>query len=115
MLQPGNVQLFVQSFNNMAHEVHQNMKGQGFWDKERNDAEAIMLTVCELAEGVEYLRHGNGPSDHIPEFSGIEEEFADAIIRMMDIAKARGWRIPEAVVAKIVFNTTREKMHGKKF
>src|SRR4051812_19887045 len=39
----------------------------------RNDSEMLMLTVTELAEAVEGLRHGNPASDHIPEFSFAEE------------------------------------------
>ena len=42
----------------------------------------IMLMVGELAEAHEGLRHNNPPSEHIPEFSALEEEMADTIIRI---------------------------------
>ena len=42
--------------------------------------EKTMLVVTELSEMVEGIRMGNPPSPHIPEFSAMEEEMADAII-----------------------------------
>lgn len=83
---------------------------------DRNDGELLMLIVTELAEACEGLRHGNGPSDHIPEFSFAEEELADAVIRIADMCAARGWRLGEAIVAKMAFNKGRSHKHGgKKF
>ena len=41
--------------------------------------------------------------------------FADAIIRMMDQAHARGWRVAQAIEAKMKFNATRAHKHGKEF
>ncbi len=74
----------------------------------------IALIHSELSEALEALRHGNPPSDHIPEFSGMEEEFADAIVRMMHIAYRLNFKIPEAILSKIEFNKTREYKHGNK-
>lgn len=82
---------------------------------DRNDAELLMLMVTELAEACEGLRHGNGPSEHIPEFSCLEEELADTIIRILDMAAARNCRIGEAVIAKMKYNAGRPDKHGKKF
>lgn len=105
---------FVRSFDNVANAVHATAKDKGWWDDDRNDGEAIALMHSELSEALEALRHGNPADDKIPEFSGVEAELADVIIRIMDMAPARGWRIGEAVVAKIAFNKTRERMHGGK-
>jgi hypothetical protein len=55
------------------------------------------------------------PDDKVPEFSAVEAEFADAIIRMMDQAHARGWRVAQAIEAKMKFNATRAHKHGKAF
>ncbi len=80
------------------------------------DARRIALMHSELSEGLEGLRHGNPPSDHIPEFSSIEEELADCIIRIMDVSQERGWKVAEAIEAKRKFNNTRTHRHGgKKF
>ncbi len=113
---PFDVSNFVFNWNKIADDVNKTAVEKGWWDKERNDGEIIVLMHSELSEAVEALRHGNPPSDHIPEFTGAEEELADVVIRIMDFAKARGHRVAEALEAKILFNNTRAYKHGgKKF
>lgn len=107
---------FVKQFNEMAQVVGFIAESHGWWKGERNEGELIALMHSELSEALEALRHGNPASDHIPEFSGIEEEFADVIIRIMDHARKKGYRVAEALVHKVEFNHTRAFMHGgKKF
>lgn len=132
---------FINAFSAMSEHVHSMAIQKGWWDRQqwaenckahlpnlyhdlidqatsRNDAELIMLVVTELAEAVEGLREGNPPSEKIGDagFSQVEEELADAIIRIMDLAEARNWRVAEAVVAKSVYNSGRSHRHGgKKF
>lgn len=107
---------FVKSFHAMAWEGHTTAIAKGWWDRERNNGELIALCHAELSEALEALRGGNPNDDKIPEFSRVEAELADVIIRIMDMACARNWRVAEAIVAKMKMNRTREKMHGgKKF
>ena len=108
---------FIDSFRFLAKEVHATAKKKGWWDGEdRNDGELICLMHSELSEALEGLREGNPPDKHVPEFSSVEVELADTIVRIMDYAAARGYDVSGALVAKKNYNTTREHKHGgKKF
>jgi NTP pyrophosphatase (non-canonical NTP hydrolase) len=108
---------FIESYNRVAAEIHTRMVDKGFWGQtvQRNSAEALMLMVTELAEACEGFRHGDPPSDKIPEFTSSEEELADTIIRIMDFGAGTGLRVAEALVRKMQYNQTRPAKHGKEF
>jgi NTP pyrophosphatase (non-canonical NTP hydrolase) len=105
---------FISAFNAVAIAVNSIAKNKGWWKGDRNEYELIALMHSELSEAVEGLRHGNPPSDHIPEYSAVEEELADVIIRIMDCAVAHNYRVAEALTAKVTYNQTRDYRHGGK-
>ena len=94
--------------------IHATAVSKGWWNGTCNQYEKIALMNSELSEAIEFLRQGDNYSDHIPDFKGVEEEFADVIIRILDYAEAFGLDIPEAVLAKIKFNENRRYRHGGK-
>lgn len=106
---------FIYNFNALAECAHKNSVDHGFWENPETQAGMLALIHEEVSECLTALRHGNGPSDHIPEFTGAEEELADAIIRIMDMSTHHKWRVADAIVAKMKFNESRPYKHGKKF
>lgn len=105
--------LFTQTIQAISKECHEISASKGWWDKDRNDGEMICLMHSELSEAMEGLRKGLN-DDHIPEFKMVEAELADTVIRIFDMAHARGYRLPEAVLAKMAYNKTRPHRHGGK-
>lgn len=84
---------------------------------QRNHGEALMLMVSELAEEFEAARKGkeSEPSEHIPDFTAREEEFADVAIRLFEYARGCNVNLAAAVIAKMDYNESRPYKHGKKF
>lgn len=113
--------------NQMAASVYQGNADKGFWEKERNVGETLMLVVTELAEAMEAHRKGNTapPTLNMPEVSKenfemffkdtFEDEIADAVIRILDLCG--GWNIDLEwhVREKVKYNASRERLHGKQY
>ena len=106
---------FVTMFKRIAESAHNCSKKNGFWEGEQNDGEKIALMHSELSEALEALRKKNPPDDKIKNFSAVEAELADVIIRIMDYGVARNMKIAQAVIEKNKYNMERPFKHGKEF
>jgi NTP pyrophosphatase (non-canonical NTP hydrolase) len=93
---------------------------KGWWDKEINFGEKLMLMVTELAEVMEeYRRDGLSTASmlvidatHKPE--GIAVELADLLIRVADVCGHYNIPLEEALRLKLEYNKTRSYRHGGK-
>ncbi len=104
---------FVHMFSKLENEIYDIATSKG-WVHEDDEAKSVVLMHSELSEVIEWDRLGNPSSNHIAEFSGIEEEYADVIIRILDRAKFKKYNIAGAILAKIKFNKGRAYKHGGK-
>jgi len=89
------------NYYELAKEIHANAVAKGFLDKEMSIRHYLMLVICELAEAIEADRKGRTASipesienfpdkAFIPSFKSyikdtVEDELADAVIRLLDI------------------------------
>lgn len=91
-------------------------KGSGYKDGKLPTTIVEKMALChtEISEAVEAIRHGNPESDHLPGVSGLAEELADEIIRVMTAAVEEGIDLAPIVVEKVKFNATRGFRHGGK-
>lgn len=120
--------------NKLAREIHEISISKGFWDKERNMGELLMLCVSELSEALEADRKGRSTVNNAFEFidksanleefcsrfrgcikDTFEDEIADTIIRLLDLCAAKNIDIETHIRLKIEYNKTRERLHGKKY
>jgi hypothetical protein len=93
--------------------IHAQNIRAGWWSdintgepKDRNAGEMLMLIVSEIAEAMEGVRKGL-PDDKLPHRPMEEVELADAMIRIMDYAGARGFDLGGAIKEKALYNVTR--------
>jgi len=110
---------WIAALASMQSFCYDQAEASGFHDgRVRYPLELCMLVVTELAELAEAARKNklDAPSDHIPEFTYAEEEWADVLIRVFDHSHDHvdPIRLGQAFVAKLAFNRTRGYRHGGK-
>lgn len=119
------------NINELAAQCHNNAVQHGFWEQEYSDLHYLCLVVSELMEAVEAHRKGERAdmvgfktcmnNDYQGEVrhdwlaysykacikGSVEEELADAAIRLLDLAGARGCNLTsgERAARAVVVNT----------
>ncbi|MCC6759186.1 MAG: nucleotide pyrophosphohydrolase [Candidatus Omnitrophica bacterium] len=91
--------------NELCEICHSIAVSKGFWEKERNTGEALMLIVTELAEAMEAHR--------IQDHENFREEIADSFIRLMDLCGGMKIDIEAEIEKKANKNKNRPYKHGK--
>lgn len=104
---------FTNSYTKLQEKAYKIAVEKGFYENNPSHGDLICMMHSELSEAMEAIRIGNPPDDKLPQFSSVEVELADVIIRIMGYAGFHNLRIAEAVEEKINYNKTRERMHGK--
>ena len=108
---------FIEEWRSVQEHVHATAHSKGWWDQEdgpRNQGEMIALMHSELSEALEGLRAGNPQDHHCEHYKNVEVELADVIIRIMDYAEAYDHDVSGAVIAKMMYNDSRDHKHGGK-
>ena len=107
-------ELALRGIRAAAFLVHETARRSGWYTDlatgqpvERNVGEVIALMHSELSEALEAHRKGL-MDDKLPDRPGIEVEFADCIIRILDTGAAMGLDVAGALVAKNRVNRVRE-------
>lgn len=103
----------------MCGFANETARANGFYDNCASEISqkitALALIHEEVAEATRALRKGNPESEKIPGFRLLEEELADIVIRVCDLAGEHNLELGAAIKAKMAFNLTREYKHGQKF
>jgi len=127
----------TKTINQLSQEINDNARAKGFWDKERNTGEMLMLIVSEISEALEADRKDRycdwsfdtPPIIHPEQLNDdefkqlfaervkdkFEDELADAVIRIFDLAYSKNINLQWHIEAKMRFNAMRPHMHGKKY
>lgn len=122
--------------NDLACAIYQRNVEKGFYEKEKNIGEMLCLIHSEVSEALEADRNRSyamltepqrnvlmgwtGSDDFIKDYKNkvkgsFEEEMADIFIRLLDMCAFKGIDIEFHVKAKMRYNLSREKYHGKKY
>lgn len=121
--------------NELALQIHKNNIEKGFYEKEKNIGEMLCLIHSEVSEALEADRNGKYSTASIATIKGLlkdgemgfvhyykdcvkgtfEEEMADIFIRVLDLCAFKGIDLETHVRAKVQYNKSREKYHGKKY
>jgi len=97
------------TINEFVIKAYTNSYDKGFWKRQRNVGEMLMLVVGELSEALEALRD---PKRSLEDFNA---EIADAFIRLADMCGGLEIDIEKVIQQKMTINEGRPHLHGKLF
>jgi len=123
--------IFKQAFAWLARTTHDNAVAKGFWEARNDivkacagvspalakaaikcvDSQLRELIVSEISEACEGDRK-DLMDTHLPQFTMVECELADAVIRVADYVAARGLRVGDAILEKMKYNAKREGLNA---
>lgn len=119
-------------FADLQKEIHSIARDKGFYEEKRNIPTRLMLIVSEISEAMEADRKDKRYIRSIQALNGwtsdedfrmafqngckdtFEDELADAVIRILDLAEAEKIDLYSHILAKIRYNKTRGVRHGGK-
>jgi NTP pyrophosphatase (non-canonical NTP hydrolase) len=120
--------------NELSKKIHQNARDKGFYAAPRNIGEMLCLIHSEVSEALEcdrkeFFAHltteqesilSGSPTDsdfqtYFQEFvkDTFEDELADIMIRVMDLAEHKGVDLEKHILLKMRYNSLRPHKHGK--
>lgn len=119
--------------NKLSKEIHENNKAKGFYEDKKNIGEMLCLIHSEVSEALEADRKDVFATKNILAVNGwvtdedfkesfkrgvkdtFEDELADIMIRVMDLAAFKGVDLEQHIKAKMRYNSLRPHKHGKKY
>lgn len=116
--------------NELSQRIHANAQNKGFYEQPRNIGEMLCLIHSEVSEALECDRKKKTIShdpDYVAGLDGekfkdcferfikdtFEDELADIIIRVMDLAVYKNVDLEKHIELKMRYNAMREYKHGK--
>lgn len=121
------------NYYNIFNPIKEGNQETAKWVREQHICTKIALVIIELSEAIEARIKGkianikgyisdieNNSLDNIRSFEheikdSYEDELADACIRLFDLAEKTGVDLTWHIQQKMIYNSTRPKMHGKKY
>jgi len=122
--------------NELAKEIHELNKARGFYETEKNIGEMLCLIHSEVSEALECDRNGKSQKNSAYSMEEVmaevqdqhfkrqfelqvkdsfEDELADIMIRVMDLAAFKKIDLEAHIYAKLRYNSLRPYRHGKKY
>lgn len=115
----------VGTIADLIHLSHRNAVDKGFYSgrlADRSVGELLALVHSEISEALEDWRNSDGSQEDLQTIKideggkpeGFAIELADAVIRILDLCGRYKINLGRAIVRKMIYNRTRERLHGGK-